>query len=63
MKELEIVLEFRTKEITFDEISLQMRDIKHLRTRAAVTRPGLSIRAFIRACPNDCRACWRLQNA
>jgi hypothetical protein len=63
MKELEIVLEFRTKEITLDEISLPMRVIKHLRTRAAMTRPGLSIIAFIKACPKNCRACWWLHNA
>ena len=38
MKELGIVLDFRTKEITLDEISLPMRDIKNLRTRAAADR-------------------------
>jgi hypothetical protein len=32
---LGIVLDFRAKEITLDEISLQMRDIKNLRTRVA----------------------------
>ena len=38
MKELGIVLDFRTKEITLDEISLPMRDIRNLRTRAAADR-------------------------
>jgi hypothetical protein len=38
MKELGIVLDFRTKEITLDEISLPMRDIKNLRTRAAADK-------------------------
>ena len=38
MNELGIVLDFRTKEITLDEISLPMRDIKNLRTRAAADR-------------------------
>ena len=37
-KELGIVLDFWTKEITLDEISLPMRDIKHLRTRAAANK-------------------------
>ena len=34
MKELGIVLDFQTKEITLDEISLPMRDINKLTTRA-----------------------------
>ena len=38
MKELGIVLHFWTKEITIDEISLPMRDIKNLRTRAAADK-------------------------
>jgi hypothetical protein len=38
MQELEIVLDFWTKEITLDEISLPMRDIKNLRTRAAADK-------------------------
>ena len=38
MKELGIVLDFRIKEITPDEISLPMRDIKNLRTRAAADK-------------------------
>jgi hypothetical protein len=38
MKELGIVLDFRTKEIPLDEISLPMRDIKNLRTRAVVNK-------------------------
>jgi hypothetical protein len=38
MKELGIVLDFRTKEISIVEISLPMRDIKNLRTRAATNR-------------------------
>jgi hypothetical protein len=38
MKELGIVLDFRTQEITLDEISLPMRDIRNLRTRAAADR-------------------------
>ena len=35
MKELGIVLDFRTKEISIDEISLPMRDINNLRTKTA----------------------------
>ena len=35
MKELGIVLDFRTKEISIDEISLPIRGIKNLRTTAA----------------------------
>ncbi len=38
MKELGIVLDFQTKESTVDEISLPMRDIKNLRTRAATEK-------------------------
>jgi len=38
LKELGIVLDFRTKEIALDEISLPMRDIKNLRTRAAANK-------------------------
>ena len=38
MKVLEIVLDFWTKEITVDEISLPMRDINNLRTRAAANK-------------------------
>jgi hypothetical protein len=38
MKELRIVLDFWTKEITLDEISLSMRDIKNLRTKAAADK-------------------------
>ena len=33
-----IILDFWTKEITLDEISLPMRDIKNLRTRAATNK-------------------------
>jgi hypothetical protein len=38
MNKLGIVLDFRTKEITQYEISLPMRDIKNLRTRAAANK-------------------------
>ncbi len=38
MKELGIVLDFRTKEITLDEISLPMRDINKLSTRAQIEK-------------------------
>ena len=38
MKELGIVLHFQTKEIKLDEISLPMRDIKNLRTRATADK-------------------------
>ena len=40
MKELGIVLDFKTKEVSLDEISLPMRDIKNLRTRAAADKAG-----------------------
>ncbi len=35
MKELGIILDFRTKQISIDEISLPMRDINNLRTQTA----------------------------
>ena len=38
MKELGIVLDFRTKELTLDEISLSMSDINKLSTRAQIER-------------------------
>jgi hypothetical protein len=38
LKELGIVLDFRTKEITVDDISLPMRDINKLKTRATVEK-------------------------
>ncbi len=38
MKELGIVLDFLTKEITLDEISLPMRDINKLSTRAQIEK-------------------------
>ena len=38
MEEFGIVIDFRTKEITVGEISLPMRDIKNLRTRAATEK-------------------------
>ena len=38
MKELRIVLDFWTKEITLDETSLPMRDMKNLSTRAAADK-------------------------
>ena len=38
MKELGIVLDFWTKEITLDEISLPMRDINKLSTRAQIEK-------------------------
>ena len=38
MKELGIVLDFWTKEISLDEISLPIRDIRYLSTRAAANK-------------------------
>eukprot|EP00804_Cyclotella_cryptica_P003809 CCRYP_008945-RA/>CCRYP_008945-RA protein AED:0.52 eAED:0.52 QI:0/0/0/0.66/0/0/3/0/164 len=38
LKELGIVLDFRTKEITVDDISLPMRDINKLKTRATYAK-------------------------
>jgi hypothetical protein len=38
LKELGIALDFWTKEITLDDISLPMRDIKKLKTRATIKR-------------------------
>ncbi len=38
MKELGIVIDFWTKEITLDEISLPMRDINKLTIRAQIER-------------------------
>eukprot|EP00804_Cyclotella_cryptica_P019470 CCRYP_006636-RA/>CCRYP_006636-RA protein AED:0.47 eAED:0.67 QI:0/0/0/1/1/1/2/0/286 len=38
LKELGIVLDFQTKEITVDDISLPMRDINKLKTRATVDK-------------------------
>ncbi len=40
VKELGSVFDFWTKEITTDEISLPMRDIKNLKTRAAADKLG-----------------------
>ena len=40
MKELGIVLDFWTKEITLDEISLPMRDINKLSPRAQIEKLG-----------------------
>ena len=39
MKELGTVLDFRTKEITLDELSLPMRDINKLTMRAQIEKP------------------------
>ncbi len=41
MKELGIVLDFRTKEVTLDEISLPMREINKLSTRAQIEKSWL----------------------
>jgi hypothetical protein len=38
VKELGIILDFWTKEITIDEIPLPMRDIKNQRSRAAANK-------------------------
>ncbi len=38
MKELGIVLDFHTKEISIDEISLPMRDINNLRTKTTADK-------------------------
>ena len=38
LKELGIVIDFRTKEIALDDISLPMRDINKLKTRATIER-------------------------
>ena len=62
MNELGIVLDFRTKEITLDEISLPMRDIKNLRSKSAAEKAWVVI-SSIKAHPKSRRARWRLQNA
>ena len=41
MKELGIILDFRTKEMTLDEISLPMRDIIKLTTKAQIEKSWL----------------------
>ncbi len=46
MKELGIVLDFWTKEITFDEISLPMRDINKLTTKAQIEKSWLLNNSF-----------------
>jgi hypothetical protein len=48
LKELGIVLDFWTKEITLDDISLPMGDINKLKSRAT-----------IKACPRNHRTCLR----
>jgi hypothetical protein len=53
MKELGIVLDFRTKEITIDEISLPMRDIKNLKTRAAVNKAWTVNNSIYQSLSND----------
>ena len=63
MKELGIVLDFWTKEITLDEISLPIRDIKNIRTRAAADKAWTVNNSIIKAGPKSHRACSRLQNA
>ena len=46
MKELGIVLDFRTKEITLNEVSLPMRDINKLKTRAQIEKSGSMINSI-----------------
>ena len=53
MKELGIVLDFWTKEITVDEISLPMRDIKNLRTRAAADRAWTVNNSIYQSTPKE----------
>ena len=59
IKELGVV---RTKEITLDEISLPMRDIKNLRTRAAANKARTANNSIYQS-PESHRACLRTQNA
>jgi hypothetical protein len=63
MKELGIVLDVQTKEITLDEISLPMRDIKNLRTRASADKAWTVNKSIYESNTKSCRAHMRLQNA
>jgi hypothetical protein len=53
MKELGIVLDFWTKEIPLDVISLPMRDIKHLRTRAAADKAWTVNNSIYQSTPKE----------
>ena len=62
MNELGIVLDFQTKEITKNEISLKMssmREIKNLRSKSAADKAWVVNKAH----PKSHRARWRLENA
>ena len=63
LKELGIILDFRTKEIIIDEISLPMRDMNNLRTRAAANKAWTMNNSIYQSTPKSCRAHSRLQNA
>ena len=64
MKELGIVLDFRTKEITLDEISLPMRNINKLSTRAQIEKSwSLNNRISFKKTPKNLRAPWRPPSA
>ncbi len=70
MKAFRIVLDFRTKEITLDEISLPMREINKLSTRAQIekswslnNRKTLLLIASFKKTPKNLRAPWRPPSA
>ena len=63
LKELGIVLDFRTKEITVDDISLPMRDINKLKTRATVEKAWTMNDSIYQEHPRNPRVHWRQQSA
>ena len=63
LKELGIVLVFRTREITLDDISLPMRDINKLKTRATVERAWTMTTSIYQETSKEPTVCSRPQSA
>ena len=63
LKELNIVLDFWTKEITLNDISLPMRDIDKLKTSAMVERAWMMNNSIYQTRPKNPRVRSRQQNA
>ena len=52
-------MDFQTKEIPLDDISLSMRDIYKLKTRATIERAWTMSNSSYKACPRNLRGCTR----
>jgi hypothetical protein len=63
MKELGIVLDFWIKEISLDEISLPMRDIKNLRTKAAANKAWTVNNSIYQSTSNELQSTLEATNA